>query len=93
MYIELDEGRVTNAAEAVDLAGLDDENVTSAGFEFLSVDGPEPVTFPHELDFIVGVTMGPGTAPWERAEEEHRDLHVAVIGPDEVVRAALKWQV
>jgi hypothetical protein len=93
MYIKLDEGRVTNTPEAVDLPGLDDENVTCAGFEFLSVDGPETATFPHELDFIIRMTMGSGTAPREGAEEEHGDIHVAVIGPDKVMRAALKWQV
>jgi hypothetical protein len=27
MYVELDQGRVTDAAEAMDLAGLDDKNV------------------------------------------------------------------
>jgi hypothetical protein len=93
MYIYLDEGRVTNAAEAMDLPGLDDKNVTSAGFEFLSVDGPKTATFPHELDFIVWMTMGSGTTTREGAEEEHGDIYVAVIGPNEVVRASLKWQV
>jgi hypothetical protein len=93
MYVDLDEGRVTNAAEAMDLPGLDDQNVTRAGFEFLPVDGPETATFPHELDFIVRVTVGAGTTPREGAEQEHGDIHVAVIGPDKVVRAALKRQV
>jgi hypothetical protein len=93
MYIELDQGCVTNAAKAVDLTGLDDQNVTCSGFEFLSVDGPEPAAFPHELDFVVRVTMGPWTTPGEGAEEEDGDIHVAVIGPDEVVRATLKGQV
>jgi hypothetical protein len=93
MYIKLDERRVTNATEAMDLPGLDDKNVTCTGFEFLSVDGPETPTFPHELDFIIRMTMGAGTAPREGAEEEHGDIHVAVLGPHKVMRAALKWQV
>lgn len=71
MYIKLDEGRVTNAAEAVDLAGLDDKNVARFGFEFLSVDGPETAALPHELNFIVRMTMGPRTTPREGAEEEY----------------------
>jgi len=33
MYINLDEPPLTNAAEAMDLSGLDDKNVTRAGFE------------------------------------------------------------
>ncbi len=93
MYIKLDERRVTNAAKAMDLPGLDNKNVTCAGFEVLSVDSPETAAFPHELDFIVRMTMGPRTTARERAEEEHGDIDVAVIGPDKVVRAALKWQV
>jgi hypothetical protein len=93
MYIELDERRVTNAAEAVDLTGLDDKNVSRSGFEFLSVDGPETAAFPHELDFIVRMAMGPGTTPGEGAEQEYGDIHAPMVGPNEVVRAALKGQV
>jgi hypothetical protein len=91
MDIDLDERRVTNAAEAMDLAGLDDQNVPGAGFEFLTVDDPQTTTFPHELDFIIGMTMGPGPTPREGAEEDDGDIHVAIIGPDELVRAAHKW--
>lgn len=87
------EGGVTDAAEAMDLLGLDDKNVASAGLELLSVDDPETTAFPHELDFIVRMTMGSGATPRKGAEEEHGDIHVPVVGPDEVVRAALKWQV
>src|SRR2546422_4923795 len=93
MYIHLDEGRVTNASEAVDLPGLDDENVTGSGFELLPVHGPETATFPHELDLVVRMAMGSGTPPGESAEEERGDTHVPLIGSDEVMRAALEWQV
>jgi len=93
MYVDLDEGRVTDAAEAVDLPGLDDENVTGARLELVAVHGPETAALPHELDLIVWVAMRPGPTPGEGAEEEHGDIDVAVVGPDEMVRAALKWQV
>jgi hypothetical protein len=77
----------------MDLAGLDHQNVTGAGLELLSVHGPEAAAFSHELDFIVGMAMRPGATPGGRAEEEHGDVDVAVIGPDELVRAALKGQI
>jgi hypothetical protein len=93
MDVELDEWRVANAAEAMYLSSLDDKDVTRAGLEFLAVDGPEAAALPHELDLIVGMSVGPGTASGKGAEEEHGDVHVAVIGPDELVRAAPKWQV
>jgi hypothetical protein len=93
MHVELDEGSGTDAAEAVDLTGLDDQNVTCFGFEFLSVDGPETAAFPHELDLIVWMTVGSRATPGKCAEEEYGDTHVPVLGPDELVRAALKGQV
>ena len=93
MYINLDEGCIADAAEAMDLPGLDDKNVTGAGFEFLPVDGPETPAFPHKLDFIVRMTMGPGTTPGKGTEEENGDIDVPVLGSDEAVRTALKRQV
>jgi hypothetical protein len=39
------------------------------------------------------MTMRARTTPGESAEQEHGDAHIAVVGPDEVVRAALEWQV
>jgi hypothetical protein len=35
------------------------------------------------------------TSTWtsQGAEEEDGDVHVAVVGPDELVGAALKWQI
>jgi hypothetical protein len=67
VHVELDEGRVTNAVEAMDLPRLDDENVTCARFEFLPVDRPEAPSFSHELDFIVGMAMGTGTTSGKRS--------------------------
>jgi hypothetical protein len=93
MHIHLNQGRITNAAEAMDLPGLDDENVTRAGFELLAVDGPETSAFSHELDFIVRMAMGARTTSGQGSEEEDGDVDVAVIGPDELMRAALEWQV
>jgi len=93
MHIELDPWPVTNAAEAMDLSGLDDENVTGPCFELLSVDGPPTAPFSHKLDFIVRMTMGTRTTSGEPAEEEHGDIHIAIIGANEVVRAAPKGQI
>jgi hypothetical protein len=93
MHIDLDERCVTNTAEAMDLPRLDDKYVTGAGFEFLAVDRPETPAFSDELDFIVRMTMRSGAAPGQGAEEECGDANVSVLGADEVVRAALKWQV
>jgi hypothetical protein len=50
-------------------------------------------SFPHELDFVVRMTMGTRTPAREGAEKEYGDVDITVVGPDEVMRAALKWQV
>ena len=56
MNIDLDEGRVTDAAEAMDLPGLDDEYIPGARLEFLTVDESEAPAFPDELDLGAGRT-------------------------------------
>jgi len=64
---------IAEGFEAVNLAGLDDENVAGAAREGLAVDGPEAATFADELDLVVGVTIrGPGPEPglpWKRKTE------------------------
>jgi hypothetical protein len=84
-------GGVTHAAEAMDLPGLDDQNVTGPGLELLAVHDPDPAAFAHELDLVVRMTMGPRTTPQGRPEQERGDIHVAVIGSHELVGAALEW--
>src|SRR5512143_605158 len=91
--IHLDQGRVTDRAEAVTLPGFDDENVSRAGLEFHAVHRVGAATLPHELHLVVGVAMGPGAAPRRSAEQVHRDVHVAVVGAHEVVRQAYERQV
>jgi hypothetical protein len=93
MHVELHQRLLSNAAEAVDLTGLDDQNVTRASLELLAIDGPQAAALPHELDFIIGMAMGPGSTAGEGTEEEHGDIHVAVVGSDEAVRATLEGQV
>ena len=93
MDVDLDERRVTNAVETVYLSGLDDKDVTCAGFELLSIDGPEPAAFSDELHFIVRMSMRARTTARKGVEEEHGDVHVTVIGANETVRAALEGQI
>jgi hypothetical protein len=85
VHIELDERNIASIAETVDLASLDDQNVPCAGFEFLAVDHPEPTAFSHKLNFVVRMTVRPGTLAWKSIEEEHGDIDVAVLGADELV--------
>jgi len=92
MNINLDQRSVANAPEGMDLPRLDDKDVTGTGFEFFPIDRPETPTLSDELDLIVRMAMGPGAPPRQRAEEEGGDIDAAVLGSNELVRAALKWQ-
>jgi|SRR5689334_2613189 len=88
MDIELHERNVADACEAVDLACLDDENVSGARLEFLAVDDIPTAAFADELDLVVRMTVGPWTAAGSAVEQKDGDAHIAVVGANEVVRAA-----
>jgi hypothetical protein len=91
--IQLNKRHIPNIAEAMDLAGLDDENVAGAGLEFLAIHSPESATLPHELNLVIRMTVRPGTLPRESIEEKYRDIDVAILGTDELVGAAYKGQI
>jgi hypothetical protein len=85
--VQLHEGRVTDGLELVHLARLDDEDVAGLSLELLTVDLPDSTTFAYELHLIIWVTMRPGALSRKRAEEKDGDVHVSLIGTDELVRA------
>src|SRR4051812_40848643 len=93
MHIHLDERRVADAREAVNLSGLDDQDVAGTRLEFHAADVIASAALPHELDFVVRMTMRPWPFSGKRVEEKHRDVHVALIDADELVRAADEGQV
>ncbi|MEO5580317.1 MAG: hypothetical protein ABIR58_06630 [Gemmatimonadaceae bacterium] len=93
MHIELNERVACNAHVTMYFAGFDNENVARAGLEFLGVDIAEAAALSYKLDFIARMTMGPGTTARQAVEKEHRNIGVTVVGPNELVRAALKRQV
>ncbi len=93
MHIDLNQGFIANAAEAVDFSGLDHEDVARAGLELLPVHGPETAPLSYELHFIVGVTVRSGPASRQGPQEEHRHIDIAIVRADELVRAALKREI
>lgn len=93
MHVNLDERRIADAFEAVDLAGLDNQDVAGAGFELAAVHVPQSPAFRHELNFVVRVTVRSGPAAGRRAEQVDGNVDIAVIGADKLVRAALKRQI
>jgi hypothetical protein len=88
MHVQLHEGRVADALEAVNLARLDDEDVPCSSLELLAVHVVQSASGSHELYFVVRVPMRSWPAAGKRVEEEHGDIDVALVGADELVRAA-----
>ena len=93
MHIDLDERPVADTAEAVNLSRLDDENVAGGDLEFLSIHHVQAAPLSDELDLVVRVAMRSRAASREGAEQKGGNIDVALLGPDELMRAALTWQV
>jgi hypothetical protein len=66
MDVHLDQWTIPDGFEAVNFAGLDDEDIAGATFKCLPVHGPESAALPDKLDFIVGMSV------WARAFARQR---------------------
>src|SRR6476646_7444580 len=93
MDIQLNERLVADALEAVNLAGLDDEDVTRAGLELLAIHCVESATSLNELDLVVRMPMRAWPATRLAVEQEDGDVDVPVVGSNEIVRASLEREV
>jgi hypothetical protein len=93
VHVDLNQRRIAYALEAVDLSSLDDEDVSGTGLELPTVHVIERPPLPHELHLVVRVPMWPRAATGGSGEEESGDVDVPIVGPDEVMRAAVKGQV
>ena len=91
MDVELHERFVADALEAVDLTGLDDEDVPGRSLEFDAVHVPPSPSGLDELDLVVGMPVRARPGARLSVEEENGDVDVAIVGPDEIVGAALEW--
>jgi hypothetical protein len=81
--IQLYERRIAGHFEAVDLAGLDDEDVSRAAFKSFSIDGPDATAFTDELDFIIGVPVWARTRARFSLIKKYRNAGVSMISSDE----------
>lgn len=91
--VDLDQRRIANGLEAVNLASLDDKDVSCATLERLAVDRPDSTAFTDELDLVVRMPV----RTWPRTrlamEQEHRHAGVALLGSDKLMRTTNKGQV
>ena len=93
MHIDLHERSVADAFEAMHFTGLDDQDITSNGFELFTIDVIQAAALSNELDLIIWMTVRTRAAARSAVEEEDGTVHIAVVGADEVMRAAPEWKV
>jgi hypothetical protein len=74
------------------LAGLDDKDIAGTGLETHAIHHVATTPRLDELDFVVRVSVGTRTGARCAVEQEHRGRHVALVGADELMRAAPKRQ-
>ena|SRR5689334_3170525 len=90
--IELQQRRIANCLEAVDLAGLYNKNVSGAAFESLAVHSPHAAALTDELNLVVGMTMRSWARAGLAAEQEHGDPGVSLIRADKLMGTPNKRQ-
>jgi hypothetical protein len=93
MDVDLDQGLLADALEAVGLPGLDHQDVARAGLELLAIDDVAASAFRQKLDLVIRMTMRPGTPAGQRPEQERRNVDIALVRSDELVRATLEREI
>ena len=88
----MDERIRADALKTVDFAGLDDEDLSCPCFELTAVNGPQPAAGLDELHFIVRMPVRTRSAAWRAVEEKRRQVHVAILGADEVMGTSSVWK-
>ena len=83
--VDLYQWRLANSLEAVDLTGLDDEDVAGSRLELVAIHDPEAAALTDELDLVVRMAMRARTAARRTVEQEDRDADIALVLADELV--------
>jgi len=91
--VELYQRRIANRLEAVDLAGLDDKDVSSTALERVAVDRPRSTALTDELDLVIRMPMRTRSRAGLAIEQEHRNSGVALLSTDKLIRTTNERQV
>jgi hypothetical protein len=91
--VDLNQRFAPDALEAVDLAGLDDENVPSTRLELFSIHDIAAPAFSDELNLIIRVPMGTRPATGLSPEQKNRNPDIPLIRSDELMRASLERKI
>jgi len=91
--VYLDQRLLSDALKAVDLAGLDDQDVSGTRLELLSIHDIMAPALSQELDLVVRVAMGTRPPARQSPEQEHRNVDVSLLRADELVGTTLEGKI
>src|SRR6266850_6761045 len=91
--VELYQWRIANGLEAVNLAGLDDKDVSRTALKRLAIDSPRSTALTDELDLVIRMAMRTRSRTGLAIEQEHRNSGVALLSSDKLIRATNKRQI
>src|ERR1700731_3074234 len=91
--VDLYQRRVPNGLEAMDLAGLNDKDISRAALEGLAVDRPQSPPFTDELNLVIRVPVRPRSRTRLPMEQEQRNAGVALLSSNKLMRTANKRQI
>jgi len=85
MDVKLQQRRIADCFETVNLSGLDDKDIATTTFESLAIDGSHSAAFTNELNFVIRMPMRTGPGTGLPVEQEDRHTGVALIGSDKLM--------
>ena len=91
--VELNQWRIANCLEAVDLARLDHKDVSGTALEGVAAYCPHSSAFTDELDLVIWMPVRPRTLSRLSMKQEHRNASVALLNSDKLMRTTNKGQV
>jgi hypothetical protein len=91
VYVQLDQVIRASTPKTVDLARLDDQDITSTCFELVTVHHPQTPSPLDELDLVVWVPVRSRTTPGRPVEQKRRHRDGSVVNTNEVVGVAAMW--
>src|SRR6516164_351595 len=91
--VDLYQRRVTKRLETMDLARLNDKDISRAALEGFAVDRPHSPAFTNKLNLVIGVPVRarPRTRP--SMKQEHRNARVSLLSSNKLMRATNKRQI
>jgi len=91
--VDLYQRRVTKRLETMDLARLNDKDISRAALEGFAVDRPHSAAFTNKLNLVIGVPVRARPRTRLSMKQEHRNARVSLLSSNKLMRATNKRQI